>query len=178
MAYDKVVDSAALDADLTTVANAIRTASGATGNMAFPSGYVSALQNMKFVAEVHKVTVSSDQTGAKEVTLLSGNAFIKKYYNNQWFSVVMFADSPTGATGVVPFNYHGNRVIAGANEGIGLRYTSASNVGTQPLNAAISAEGWSQHMRVNSSGKLGQYLASGYILAAGTYTIILICAEV
>ena len=135
-------------------------------------------QNVKMVAEVHTVTLASDVTGAKEVTLLSGNAFIKKHYNNEWFSVVLIANSPTGATGVVTFNYHGNRVLAGANEGIGFRYTSATAVGTQPLNAAISADGWSQHMRVKSSGNLTQYLAANYVLAAGTYTIILICAEV
>jgi hypothetical protein len=177
MAYDKVVDSSALNANLTSVANAIRTASGATGNLAFPAGFVSALQNMKMVAEVHKVTLSSDQTGAKDVTLLSGNAFIKKYYNNQWFSVVMFADSPKAATGVVPFNYQGNRVIGAANEGVGFRYTSASAVGTQPLNTPISGDGWSQHLRAKSNGNLIQYLSANYILAAGTYTIVLICAE-
>lgn len=177
MANYKVVDTEQLDADLTTVANAIRTASGSTGSMAFPSGFASALQNMKMVAEVHTVTIASDVTGAKEVTLLSGNEFIKKHYNNEWFSVVLIANSPTASTGVVPFNYHGNRTLAGAYEGVGFRYTSASNIGTQPLNATISAEGWSQHMRVKSSGNLTQYLAANYILAAGTYTIILICAE-
>lgn len=177
MAYDKVVDSAVLDSNLKTVADAIRTASGATGSLAFPAGFESALKNMKTVAEVHKVTLASDVTGAKEVTLLSGNAFIKKYYNNEWFSVVLFADSPIGATGVVPFNYHGNRAIGAANEGVGLRYTSATAVGTQPLTALISGEGWSQHMRARSTGNLTQYLSANYILKAGTYTIILICAE-
>jgi hypothetical protein len=177
MAYDKVVDSAVLDANLKSVADAIRTASGATGNLAFPSGYVSALQNMKMVAEVHKVTLSADVTGAKEQVLLSGNDFIKKHYNNAWFSVVLYADSPSGAAGVVPFSYQGNRKIGASNTGIGCRYTSASAVGNQGLTANISAEGWGQHMRVNSSGKLGQYLHTGYILKAGTYTIVLISAE-
>lgn len=44
MAYDKVVDSAKLDADLKTVADAIRAKAGTTGEMAFPNGYVSALE--------------------------------------------------------------------------------------------------------------------------------------
>lgn len=43
MAYDKVVDSAKLDADLKTIADAIRAKAGTTGEMAFPEGYVSAV---------------------------------------------------------------------------------------------------------------------------------------
>lgn len=41
MAYDKLVDSAALDADLTSVADAIRAKTGTTGKLEFPDGYIS-----------------------------------------------------------------------------------------------------------------------------------------
>ena len=44
MAYDKVVDSTQLDADLTSVANAIRAKSGGSSQLAFPAGFVSAIQ--------------------------------------------------------------------------------------------------------------------------------------
>lgn len=40
MAYDKVVDSAQLNADLTSVANAIRAKSGNSIQLAFPAGFV------------------------------------------------------------------------------------------------------------------------------------------
>lgn len=43
MAVDKLVDSAQLDADLTSVANAIRTKGGTSGDLAFPSGFVTAI---------------------------------------------------------------------------------------------------------------------------------------
>lgn len=43
MALDKLVDSAQLDADLTSVANAIRTKGGTSGSLAFPAGFVSAI---------------------------------------------------------------------------------------------------------------------------------------
>lgn len=144
------------------------------------TNYASAVVNVpspKQVAVVRKVTLSADVTGAKEQILLSGDEFIKQHYNSAWFSVVMFADSPTGAANVVPFSYQGNRAIGASNKGVGFRYSSASAVGVQPLTSNISAEGWGQHMRVNSSGKLSQYLHTGYILKAGTYTIILISAE-
>lgn len=44
MALDKLVDSAALDANLTSVANAIRAKSGTSDPMAFPAGFVAAVQ--------------------------------------------------------------------------------------------------------------------------------------
>ena len=44
MALDKLVDSAALDANLTSVANSIRTKGGTSGPMAFPAGFVAAVE--------------------------------------------------------------------------------------------------------------------------------------
>lgn len=44
MAVDKLVDSTQLDADLTSVANAIRTKGGTSADLAFPSGFVSAVE--------------------------------------------------------------------------------------------------------------------------------------
>ena len=44
MSLDKLVDSTQLDTDLTSVANAIRAKSGGSGQLAFPSGFVSEIQ--------------------------------------------------------------------------------------------------------------------------------------
>lgn len=44
MAVDKLVDSSRLDTDLTSVANAIRTKGGTSAQLAFPAGFVSAVQ--------------------------------------------------------------------------------------------------------------------------------------
>ena len=46
MAVDKLVDSSQLDADLTSVANAIRAKGGTSASLAFPSGFVSAIGNI------------------------------------------------------------------------------------------------------------------------------------
>lgn len=43
MSVDKLVDSAQLDTDLTTVANAIRTKGGTSASLAFPADFVSAI---------------------------------------------------------------------------------------------------------------------------------------
>lgn len=47
MAVDKLVDSTQLDTDLTAVADAIRTKGGTSAQMAFPAGFVSAVQNIQ-----------------------------------------------------------------------------------------------------------------------------------
>ena len=47
MAYDKVIDSAKLDADLTTVAGAIRSKGGTSEALAFPAGFVSAIESIE-----------------------------------------------------------------------------------------------------------------------------------
>lgn len=44
MALDKLVDSAALDASLTSVANVIRAKGGTSGTLAFPAGFVAAVE--------------------------------------------------------------------------------------------------------------------------------------
>lgn len=47
MALDKVIDSAQLDANLTAVADAIRTKGGTTSKLEFPSGFVSAVEGIQ-----------------------------------------------------------------------------------------------------------------------------------
>lgn len=46
MAVDKLVDSTQLNADLTSVANAIRTKGGTSAQLVFPSGFVNAINNI------------------------------------------------------------------------------------------------------------------------------------
>lgn len=46
MAVDKLVDSTQLDSDLTSVANAIRTKSGTSASLAFPSDFVQAIADI------------------------------------------------------------------------------------------------------------------------------------
>lgn len=47
MAVDKLVDSAQLNSDLTSVANAIRAKSGGSSQLAFPAGFVSEIGNIQ-----------------------------------------------------------------------------------------------------------------------------------
>ena len=63
MALDKAVDSAQLNADLTAVADAIRTKGGTSAQLAFPDGFVSAVQAIQTGTELQIiVTVESGAT--------------------------------------------------------------------------------------------------------------------
>ncbi len=61
MSLDKLVDSSQLDTDLTSVANAIRTKGGTSAQLAFPAGFVSAIQ-----------AIPTGGGGGSEVLLASG----------------------------------------------------------------------------------------------------------
>ncbi len=148
------------------------------------TNYASALVNVpapEQISVVRTVTLGADVTGATDYVLLSNDEFIKKHYADNGFSATLIAVSPVAsAANVVHFSYQGNRNVGSSNVaryGIGLRSTSASAIGTANLTAKINGEGWGQHLRVNSSGKLSQYLHTGYILKAGTYIIVLTCAD-
>ena len=63
MALDKAVDSAQLNADLTAVADAIRAKGGTAAQLVYPSGFVSAIQDIQTGTELQIiVTVKSGAT--------------------------------------------------------------------------------------------------------------------
>lgn len=51
MAVDKLVDSTQLNADLTSVANAIRAKSGGSNSLAFPSGFITEIASIPTVID-------------------------------------------------------------------------------------------------------------------------------
>lgn len=75
MAVDKLVDSTQLDADLTSVANAIRTKGGTSASLLFPSEFVSAIQaiptggggSLKY--EIGTFTLASQTNGNPAVAI-------------------------------------------------------------------------------------------------------------
>ena len=64
MALDKLVDSAQLDADLEDVADAIRAKGGTSAQLAFPSGFVSAIGDIQTGGGVPSLVASGTYTGA------------------------------------------------------------------------------------------------------------------
>lgn len=63
MAVDKLVDSTQLNADLTSVANAIRTKGGTSGQLAFPAGFVQAIGDISGGGGGGNANISQDANG-------------------------------------------------------------------------------------------------------------------
>lgn len=72
MALDKVVDSAALDADLTTVADAIRAKAGTTEELSFPDGMASAISAISSGIEVKTASGSVTTSSSGKATINVG----------------------------------------------------------------------------------------------------------
>lgn len=79
MAVDKLVDSTQLDADLTSVANAIRTKGGTSAQLAFPAGFISAIQNLGGDGLTNEVKQALLQIGQKVAYI---DAQGQQYYND------------------------------------------------------------------------------------------------
>ena len=76
MAFDKIIDSAQLESDLTSVAAAIR-AKGATADpLSFPAGFVSAVNNI-FTSSAFGYIVASFPTTAVSCTCSSGGTVLQ-----------------------------------------------------------------------------------------------------
>lgn len=88
MAVDKLVDSTQLDADLTSIANAIRTKGGTSAQMAFPAGFVSAVQAIP--------TGGVTPTGTKQISITQNGVTTEDVTN--YASAEITVNVPTGGS--------------------------------------------------------------------------------
>lgn len=136
MAYDKVIDSAVLDANLTSVADAIRAKGGTTEALSFPDGFVSALEGIQvggggLTYDMGEFIPTSDTT---EPTFSHNLGVIPDF-------VFVWTEEFAGTT-----NEYGNNTVLGCiaiNNPFGLnqRYTSTASgygVGAQFLQGSTS----------------------------------------
>lgn len=82
MAYDKIIDSAKLDADLTTVADAIRAKSGASAALAFPEGFIASVSKIPTGTELPELKdpgTAEDLVWGKEMIDGDGNVVTGKF---------------------------------------------------------------------------------------------------
>ena len=185
MAYDKVIDSSVLDANLKSVANAIRTKGGTSANLAFPTGFVNAISEIETGGNIekHEITFASDITGRGNVTsLLTNNQFIKDNYSKSGFYVIMRAKSITSKIGYgVFFLYVGNiQLMSGVSSthGVGSMLNSGATAAVfAGSNGAVSSNGNNLTFRATSAGALNLYTPANRNIGAGTYELFLVCEE-
>ena len=185
MAYDKVIDSSGLEANLTSVANAIRSKGGTSVDLAFPDGFVSAISAIKTGGNIVVRTITfASALNNTEKTLLTADPFTKEHYSCTGFSAVLVpvdAESITNSTNAyVPFVYSGNRaaIKTGSSSWYGFYFRGgASSPGLQGNATKLTGTGWNVSLRAKNTGDLTVYVASSLYVPAGTYYIILYCAE-
>ena len=100
MAVDKLVDSSQLDSDLTSVANAIRTKGGTSASLAFPSGFVSAIQNLSggglpLLSTTSLGTLSTSSTSGADTTKSLSLASSTKWSDYDLLLIDISVDSQT-----------------------------------------------------------------------------------
>ncbi|MBR6208721.1 MAG: hypothetical protein IKQ69_06960 [Oscillospiraceae bacterium] len=86
MAIDKAVDSAQLDADLASVANAIRTKGGTSAQLAFPADYITAIAAISGGGTPHIIHLEfADNTDTN----------IEVDYDDSWVGSLITSTEPT-----------------------------------------------------------------------------------
>lgn len=93
MALDALVDSTQLNADLTSVANAIRTKGGTSAQLAFPTGFVSAIDAISGGYTAEDFAYNANPAGAIFITDPSLTALPQyRFYNRKGMTSAHFAD--------------------------------------------------------------------------------------
>ena len=115
MAVDKLVDSTQLDADLTSVADAIRTKGGTSAQMAFPVGFIQAINTMSSDLEplMSAVLTSANVTTSEMENLLV--SMFNSWENNHIYFLTIRDNTATG-------NYKGLFLTVHVGSGGGREY--------------------------------------------------------
>lgn len=103
MAVDKLVDSTQLNSDLTSIANAIRTKGGTSAQLAFPAGFVSAVEDIPSGgggASVDGISTGTEPSGAITITATTLSQYA--FAGNSAITSVTLANDLTSC-GVNPF---------------------------------------------------------------------------
>ena len=171
MAYDKLVDSTQLNADLTSVANAIRTKGGTSSQLAFPAGFVTAIGNIS--------------GGGGSATLIEKNISANGTYNassdsaDGYSKVVVSVPASAVDTGTKSITANGNNqdVVGYAAVNVNVPNTyAAGDEGKVVSSGALVAQ--TAHAEVTQNGTIDTTLNNSVTVnVAGASTPYLVSYE-
>ena len=150
MAYDKVVDSTVLENGLTQIADAIREKTGTGGTLAFPSGFVSAIEGLSGGSATEPyIEETYDANGQLIDAVMHGYTSIRPYAF-QHCSVLVSVSGISAITSI------GNYA-----------FSQCSNLALTSLPAGITSIG---NNAFNSCGKLALTSMPAGITSIGSYS--------
>lgn len=174
MAYDKVVDSAQLDAGLASVADAIRAKGGTDAQLTFPAGFTAAIQAIESSSRNHGIIARDVITATESMTIFEVlNAVeVKCTYKNSLLLMGCYDDvAPTRGAYTIS-NYYlfhlGQTMVATAD----MWQAGLKSFATFKTKSANEDTGG---MRVNADGRLrrnSQVSESCCVAAGGTFKLI------
>ena len=193
MALDKLVDSTQLDTDLSSVADAIRVKGGTSGQLAFPGGFVSAVQAIptgttptgtKQISITANGTTTEDVTDYASAEITVNVPSAGDYVAADWLDV----QKPSGniISDFVPPRYGPYQVLRGRSNIQTLFLTEAIQIGDSMLAYANVrtivgpkiTTAWSTAMGFNTNLQKvdvqGCFANSGYIMRGDTNLKIII----
>ena len=182
MAYDKVIDSSALEANLTSVANAIRSKGGTSEDLAFPSGFVSAIEAIAAggsASDANIITFTSTlatTVTSGDATLVPANDFLKSIREDPNAFVIFWYTTPKASTSAANMWINANFTLLYA--GASARNTILVRSSTSNPNATANSNGvkgvnYAGHISVETDGSIKiRTVGSGYDVHAGTYRVI------
>lgn len=156
MAVDKLVDSTQLNSDLTSIANAIRTKGGTSSQLAFPSGFVSAVQNIPTGGNTLTIAYS-ESNGV--FTFTTSYADIKAaIQGNYTIDYTLYGDDAIG--GIYSQGYYTNITVGGVT------FTECVRLNLQGTDDKIYTVTYGY-----SGGSLQQVAEEVYYIPSGTKSI-------
>lgn len=206
MAVDKLVDSTQLDADLTSIANAIRTKGGTSADLAFPSEFVSAIAAIPTggggggSVQSGTFTLASDTTipaagttidiglsSAPDVLIvwMDVDSFhaLGSWSNNRWYMFALYKYSAT----FPPMRISNTTSVAGVFSNLDYVRVVNSNVATCSADSSgygLTSGGIvgnnASNTKINSNGTvtLSSTAAGNQIMFAGKYHYVAITGAV
>lgn len=117
MAVDKLVDSSQLNADLTSVANAIRTKGGTSASLAFPAEFVSAIAAIPTGGGGGNATIQAGTfTLASAITVANSGTTINVGFSGHPNFIYIWLDKDSFEAVETPSNNHYFRIVLMRNK--------------------------------------------------------------